>query len=65
MNGSRWCLLARVQMLPGGRVQITHVDETEKDPIPAVTQSDGPRRAALASLASTLAELPMRPAESW
>ena len=62
MNDSRWCVVARVQMLPDGHIQIIHVDETEREPVPAVTRSDGPRKAALAALAGTLVALPMRPA---
>ncbi len=61
MNDSRWCVVARVQMLPDGHVQIIHVDETEREPVPAVTRSDGPRKAALATFAGTLVALPMRP----
>ncbi len=61
MNDSRWCVVARVQMLPDGHVQIIHVDETEKELVPAVTRSDGPRKAALTALAGALAALPMRP----
>ena len=49
MNDSRWCVVARVQMLPDGHVVIIHVDETEESLIPAGTESDGPRDAALAS----------------
>jgi hypothetical protein len=62
MNDSRWCVVARVQVLPDGHVQIIHVDEAAGEPISAVTRSDGPRKAALASLAGTLVALPMRPA---
>jgi hypothetical protein len=65
MSDSRWCVVARVQMLPDGHVQIIHVDETEREPIPAVTRFHGPRKAALATLAGTLAAVPMRPAGSW
>ncbi len=61
MNDSRWCVVARVHMLPDGHVQIIHVDETEREPVPAVTRSDSPRKAALSALAGTLVALPMRP----
>ena len=61
MSDSRWCVVARVQVLPDGHVVIIHVDETERKPIPAGTESDGPRDAALAAFAGTLAALPVLP----
>ena len=63
MSDSRWCVVARVQVLPDGHVVIIHVDETESEPVSAVTLPSGPRKAALATLAGTLAVLPMCPTE--